>query len=93
VPDSKGEAMSPIQLYKEHPDTYERQMLGILTEKQLDFLMLNLEDDFEEDEEYYLIPDTLDFLRENGADRDLLSMLERALVDIEDGVDILYLIE
>jgi hypothetical protein len=85
--------MSPIQLYKEHPDTYERQMLGILTEKQLDFLMLNLEDDFEEDEEYYLIPDTLDFLRENGADRDLLAMLETALVDTRDGVDILYLIE
>lgn len=85
--------MSPIQLYKEHPDTYERQMLGILTEKQLDFLMLNLEDDFEEDEEYYLIPDTLDILRENGADRDLLAMLERALVDIKDGVDILYLLE
>lgn len=85
--------MSPIQLYKEHPDTYERQILGILTEKQLDFLMLNLEDDFEEDEEYYLIPDTLNFLRENGADRDLLAMLERALVDTRDGVDILYLIE
>jgi hypothetical protein len=85
--------MSPIQLYKEHPDTYEREVLGTITENQLDFLMLNLEDEFDEDEEYYLMPDTLDFLRKNGVDRDLLAMLERALAGTQDGVDILYLIE
>ncbi|MBN1566358.1 MAG: galactosyldiacylglycerol synthase [Acidobacteria bacterium] len=85
--------MSIIQLLKEHPDTYKREILGTLTEKQLDFLMDNLEEEFEEDEEYLLFPDTLDYLKEQGADKDLVSMLEKALAGVQDGVDILYLIE
>ena len=85
--------MSAIQLYKEYPDTYKREMLGTLTEDQLDFLIDNLEDEFEEDEEYLLYPDTVDDLKEQGADKDLVAMLEKALAGTQDGVDILYLIE
>ena len=85
--------MSVIQLYKEHPETYERIALGTITESQLDFLMENLEEEFDEDEEYLLMPDTIDFLQEQGADRDLLTLLEKALAGARDGVDILYLIE
>ena len=85
--------MSAIQLYKEHPDTYEREMLGTITENQLDFLKENLEEEFEEEEEYLLMPDTVDYLKDQGADDDLIAMLEKALVGIQDGVDILYLIE
>jgi hypothetical protein len=88
-----GEAMSPIQLYREDPDTYEREILGAITENQLDFLMENLEEEFEEDEEYLLMPDAIDYLREQGADSDLLALLEKALAGTQDGVDILYLIE
>jgi processive 1,2-diacylglycerol beta-glucosyltransferase len=85
--------MTVIQLYKEHPDTWERQVLGTLTEKQLDFLVENLEEEFEEDVEYFLMADTLDFLKEQGADGDLLAMLERALEGAKDGVDIGYTLE
>ncbi len=85
--------MSVIQLYKEHPETYERIILGTISEKQLDFLMENLEEEFEEDEEYLLMQDTIDFLKEQGVDKDLLAMLEKALAGTRDGVDILYLIE
>jgi hypothetical protein len=85
--------MGIIQLYKEHPDTHRREILGALTEKQLDFLVENLEEEFEEDEEYLLYPDTIDYLKEQGADRDLVVMLEKALAGIQDGIDILYLIE
>ncbi len=85
--------MSTIQLYKEHPDTYEREMLGTITEAQLDFLMENLEEEFEEDEEYFLLPDTVEYLRDQGADSDLIAMLEKALAGAQDGVDILYLVE
>ncbi len=85
--------MSAIQLYKEHPDTYEREMLGTITETQLDFLMENLEEEFEEDEEYFLLPDTVEYLKDQGADDDLLAILERALAGTQDGVDIFYLIE
>ena len=85
--------MSAIQLYKEHPDTYKREILGTLTEKQLDFLMENLEEEFEEDEEYFLSLDTVDFLKEQGADNDLIAMLEKALAGTQDGIDIIYLVE
>jgi hypothetical protein len=85
--------MSVIQLYKEHPNTYKREVLGTLTEKQLDFLEENLEEEFEEDEEYFLSHDTLDYLKEQGADTSLIAILEKALVGAEDGVDIFYLLE
>ena len=85
--------MSVIQLYKEHPHTYRRESLGTLTEKQLDFLMENLEEEFEEDEEYFLNQDTLDYLKEQGADGSLIAILKKALAGTEDGVDIFYLLE
>jgi hypothetical protein len=85
--------MSAIQLYMEHPDTYKRELLGTLTEDQLDFLVENLEEEFEEDEEYFLYPDTIDFLKEQGVDNNLLTMLQKALAGTQDGVDILYIVE
>jgi hypothetical protein len=85
--------MSVINLFKEHPDTYKREALGLLTEKQLNFLIDNLDEDFEEEEEYLLFPDMLDYLKKQGADKDLLSMLEKALVGARDGIDISFTIE
>jgi processive 1,2-diacylglycerol beta-glucosyltransferase len=85
--------MSSIHLFKQNPDTYERISLGIITEEQLDFLVENLEEEFDEDEEYFLSPDTLDYLREQGADSALISMLDKALAGTQDGVDIFYTIE
>jgi hypothetical protein len=85
--------MGTIQLYREHPDTYQREILGAITESQLDFLVENLDDEFEEDEEYFLIPETVDDLKAQGADGPLIAMLERALAGNREGVDILYLIE
>ena len=85
--------MPAIQLYKEHPKTCERQTVGTLTEKQLDFLMENLGQEFEEDEDYFLNLDTVDYLKEQGADRDLIAILEKALSGTQDGIDIFYLLE
>ena len=85
--------MSVIRLYREHPDTLKKEILGTLSESQLDFLMENVEEEFDEDEEYLLMQDTIDFMKEQGADGDLLAMLEKALAGTKDGVDILYLIE
>ena len=85
--------MSAIQLYKEHPKTYRREHVGTLTEDQLDFLIDNLEEEFEEDEEYLLFPDTLNFLKAQGADSNLLDMLQKALAGTDNGIDILYLVE
>jgi hypothetical protein len=85
--------MSTIQLYKEHPDTYEREAVGTITEQQLDFLMDNLDEEFEEEEEYFLDADTIDYLKEQGADSDLVEILEKALAGTEDGVDIFYAVD
>jgi hypothetical protein len=85
--------MSAIQLYKEHPETYEREIIGTITESQLDFLMENLEEEFEEDEEYYLNADTIDYLKEQGADGGLIAILEKALAGTQDGVEIGYTIK
>jgi processive 1,2-diacylglycerol beta-glucosyltransferase len=85
--------MSAIHLYKEHPETYEREILGTITDSQLDFLMENLEEEFEEDEEYYLNADTVDYLKEQGADQGLIAILEKALAGTQEGVDIGYMIK
>jgi processive 1,2-diacylglycerol beta-glucosyltransferase len=85
--------MSAIQLYKEHPETSEREMVGTITENQLDFLIENLEEEFEEDEEYFLNADTIDYLKEQGADSTLIALLEKALSGSQDGVDIFYVVE
>jgi hypothetical protein len=85
--------MSIIRLYREHPKTYESEHLGTITEAQLDFLIENLEDEFEQDEECFLIPDTIDYLKDHGADDNLLSILEKALAGNQDGVEIFYTFE
>ena len=82
-----------MNLYKIDNDTYEREMLGSVTESQLAFLVDNLEEDFEEDGEYFFSTETIQYLREKGADKDLLSMLEKAVSGTEEGVDIFYDIE
>ena len=84
--------MSVIQLFKERPDTYEREILGTITEAQLDFLAENLDEEFEEDEEYFLSPETLDFLKEQGADGALIALLEKALTGAQEGIDIGYMV-
>jgi hypothetical protein len=85
--------MGIIQLYKENPDTFEREIIGTLSESQLDFLIDNVEEELDEDEEYFLNSDTVSYLKEQGADSNLISMLEKALAGTQDGVDIIYLIE
>jgi len=85
--------MSTIHLYSEHPVTYQRHILGPITEVQLDFLMENLEEEFEEDDDYFLNLDSLNYLKDQGVDKDLLALLEKALKGNPDGIDILYQIE
>jgi hypothetical protein len=85
--------MSVIQLYREHPETYASERLGTITENQLDFLIENLEEEFEEDEECFLSPDTVNYLKNQGADNKLISILEKALAGNQDGVEIFYAFE
>jgi hypothetical protein len=63
--------------------------LGQITDTQLRFLVDQLEEEDLDDKDYYLNRDTLDLLRERGADPELMAMLEKAL-DGRDDVDIAW---
>ena len=82
-----------MNLYRINNDTFEREMLGSVTESQLAFLSQSLEEEFEENDEYFVNAETLQHLREIGADKDLMSMLEKAVTGTEEGVDIFYAVE
>jgi hypothetical protein len=58
---------------------------GQLTEEQLQFLIDNLEEEGEGDQDYYLDGATLDFLAARGADAVLLTLLQAALGEKESG--------
>ena len=62
--------------------------LGTINDKQVKFLVDMLEEEDSEDQEYFIDQDTLELFSDNNCDPELLAMLEGALEDGEDGVDI-----
>ena len=63
--------------------------IGEISDKQLAFLVEQLEEDHDEDEDYFIDRDTLELLSDNGIDPDLLAMLEKAIGD-DDSMDIAW---
>jgi hypothetical protein len=63
--------------------------IGEISDKQLAFLVEQLEEEHEEDEDYFIDRDTLELLSDNGADPELLAMLEKAIGD-DDSMDIAW---
>ena len=72
-----------IRIY--NSDTGE--LIGEISEGQLEFLIEQLEEEAEEEESYYVDIATLDYLEENGADEELLALLHKALGD-QEGIEI-----
>jgi hypothetical protein len=60
------------------------ELLGSISEEQLQFLIDNLEEETPDDTDYYLNRSTLEMLREIGADKSLMEILERSLGDRDD---------
>lgn len=54
------------------------QEIGLINEMQLQFLIAQLEEESKDDQEYWLNLSILETFRENGADNELVSILERA---------------
>jgi processive 1,2-diacylglycerol beta-glucosyltransferase len=54
-------------------------IVGSIGEEQLKFLEDLLEEDRPEDTDYYINEDTLDYMKDQGADAGLLDILRRAL--------------
>jgi hypothetical protein len=63
--------------------------IGIISDAQLRFLVEQLEEEHDEDQDYYIDRDTLELLSDNGIDEELLAMLEKALGD-DDSMDIAW---
>jgi processive 1,2-diacylglycerol beta-glucosyltransferase len=61
--------------------------LGTISDEQLQFLIDALEEESSTDKDYYISADTIAMLEEDGADRQLVSLLRGALGSRE-GVDI-----
>lgn len=63
------------------------EVLGEIDDSELQFLIDQLEEENEEDTDYYITPTTIDMMEEAGAATELIDMLREAVGD-SDGVDI-----
>jgi hypothetical protein len=63
--------------------------IGDISDKQLAFLVEQLEEEHDEDEDYYIDRETLELLSDNGADPELIVLLEKAIGD-DDSMDIAW---
>jgi hypothetical protein len=66
--------------------TYE--YIGEIDDDQLDLLVDALEEEDEEDQDYFVDPETLDYLAEQGLDPGVVAMLRRAVG--EEGAEIVW---
>jgi hypothetical protein len=64
-------------------DTDTGKSLGTITEDQLQFLIDQMEEESDTDQDYYINRDLLNRFKENGIDADLLAMLENAMGERE----------
>jgi hypothetical protein len=64
--------------------------IGTINDAQLKFLVEQLQEDREADEDHFVVTqDTLELLSDNGADPELLALLEKGLGD-DDQMDIAW---
>ena len=60
------------------------QKIGTISEQQLQFLIEQLEEEHSNDQDYFINRDTLDLLKDNAADDQLIKILTDALGDKDD---------
>jgi len=63
--------------------------IGAIDDKQLAFLVAQLEEEHDDDKDYFIDRDTLELLSDNGADPELLALLEKGLAG-DDEMDIAW---
>jgi hypothetical protein len=63
--------------------------IGSITDDQLKFLVAQLEEEHDDDKDYFIDRDTLELLSDNGADPELLALLEKGLAG-DDEMDIAW---
>ena len=60
------------------------ESLGQISNDDLQFLIDNLEEEWDGDTDYYLNRTTIDMLKDSGADKALIRLLEEALGERDD---------
>jgi hypothetical protein len=60
------------------------RLIGQVTEEQFQFLQDYLEEESENDDDYYLTADTIDMMADDDADEGLVDLLRNALGDQDD---------
>jgi hypothetical protein len=65
------------------------ETIGEITAAQMQFLVDQLEEEDDEDTDYFIDRDTLELLSDNGADPELLALIEKAMGD-DDEIDIAW---
>jgi hypothetical protein len=55
--------------------------IGTINDTQLKFLVDQLEEEHDDDKDYFVDRDTLELLSDNGADPELLALLEKGMGD------------
>jgi len=60
-------------------DTSDNSLLGILDQKQLDFLIEEFEEEGTSDQDYYIDELTIEMLKSSGANEELLVFLRNCL--------------
>ena len=63
--------------------------IGTINDKQLAFLVEQLDLEHDDDKDHYIDRDTLELLSDNGADPELLQVLERGMGD-DDEMDVAW---
>ena len=63
--------------------------IGTITDLHQTFLVAQLEEADEDDTDYYIDRETIELLSDNGADPELLAILEKGLGD-DDNMDIAF---
>jgi processive 1,2-diacylglycerol beta-glucosyltransferase len=76
---ASGEALAMPTLKVQGTD----QVIGQISDTQLQFLVQQLEEEHDEDRDYYIDRETLEMFEENGGDPELVEMLRKALGDSE----------
>jgi len=66
------------------------ETIGEITKAQLQFLVDMLEEEDEDDQDYFIDQDTLELFSDNNCDPELLGLLEGAIEDGEEGVDVAW---
>lgn len=64
-----------VKLYDNDTD----QLLGEISDEQLEFMMAQLEEESAEDRDYYINQPTLDLFEARGADPALMAVLRQAM--------------